>query len=43
MYSDTDKMQIERESQAEGFAEKTKELTDRATELLGGTRAVQTR
>ena len=37
MYSDTDRIQTERESQTEGFVEKIKKLTDRVTELPGGT------
>ena len=35
MSSDRDKIQIERESQTECFAKKTKELTDRVIELPG--------
>ena len=41
MHSDRDRIQTERESQTKGFAEKKEELTNRVTELPGGTRAVQ--
>ena len=34
LYFDRDMIYIERESQRQGFAEKTEELTDRATEFL---------
>ena len=40
LYSDRDRIQTKRESQTKGFVEKTEELTDRVTELLGGTSAV---
>ena len=41
LYSDTKRIQTERESQTESFSEKTEELTDRVTELPSGMRVVQ--
>ena len=41
MYSDRDKIQIEREIQTEGFAKKTEEITERVTEIPGRKRTAQ--